>query len=264
MTHVLLLDMAIHTFDAARLISSADPVGVYCHEWNPAGSWYDRDASAAAIFEMSNGWCTPTAAVGAPRGSTPPGSVTGEPWAPTARPLGTARWTFEPRWWPTAASSVPRWPTCRCRDRPGHQDRRPPRRHRRVHRRRAKRHRPRDGRRGQHQEPGHGLWRHRERRDGPPRQHLHLVPSFRASYPRAATAYRCGPRIARQTSQLGSTGSAIWRIRRPASARIMIPFPTVYILTVAAFFRALFPLPMGIEDWNERLFCIPIPHLPPS
>jgi predicted dehydrogenase len=63
---VLLLDMAIHTFDAARLISSADPVGVYCHEWNPAGSWYDRDASAAAIFEMSNGlvytyrgsWCS--------------------------------------------------------------------------------------------------------------------------------------------------------------------------------------------------------------
>ena len=65
MSHVLLLDMAIHTFDAARLISSADPVAVYCHEWNPAGSWYDHDAAAVAIFEMSHGivytyrgsWC---------------------------------------------------------------------------------------------------------------------------------------------------------------------------------------------------------------
>ncbi|HPA44658.1 MAG TPA: Gfo/Idh/MocA family oxidoreductase [bacterium] len=65
MRHVLLLDMAIHTFDAARLIMGADPVAVYCKEWNPAGSWYDHDASAVAIFEMSNGivytyrgsWC---------------------------------------------------------------------------------------------------------------------------------------------------------------------------------------------------------------
>jgi predicted dehydrogenase len=65
MEHVLLLDMAIHTFDAARFISGADPVSVYCKEWNPAGSWYDHDAAAVAIFEMSNGlvytyrgsWC---------------------------------------------------------------------------------------------------------------------------------------------------------------------------------------------------------------
>lgn len=65
MPHVLLLDMAIHTFDAARLIAAADPLAVYCHEWNPAGSWYARDASAVAIFEMSEGvvftyrgsWC---------------------------------------------------------------------------------------------------------------------------------------------------------------------------------------------------------------
>jgi predicted dehydrogenase len=65
MKHVLLLDMAIHTFDAARYISGADAVAVYCKEWNPKGSWYDHDASAIAIFEMSNGavytyrgsWC---------------------------------------------------------------------------------------------------------------------------------------------------------------------------------------------------------------
>ncbi len=65
MRHVLLLDMAIHTFDQARFISGADPVSVYCKEWNPEGSWYDHDASAMAIFEMSDGlvysyrgsWC---------------------------------------------------------------------------------------------------------------------------------------------------------------------------------------------------------------
>ena len=65
MEHVLLLDMAIHTFDAARFVTDADPVSVYCREWNPAGSWYDHDASAIAIFEMSDGlvytyrgsWC---------------------------------------------------------------------------------------------------------------------------------------------------------------------------------------------------------------
>jgi predicted dehydrogenase len=65
MEHVLLLDMAIHTFDAARFLTRADPAAVYCKEWNPAGSWYDHDASAIAIFEMSDGivytyrgsWC---------------------------------------------------------------------------------------------------------------------------------------------------------------------------------------------------------------
>ncbi len=54
MQHVLLLDMAIHTFDAARLITGRDPASVYCHEWNPPGSWYDHDASAVAIFEMQS------------------------------------------------------------------------------------------------------------------------------------------------------------------------------------------------------------------
>lgn len=55
MEHVLLLDMAIHTFDAARMLTSADPQAVLCHEWNPPGSWYDHDASAVAIFEMTDG-----------------------------------------------------------------------------------------------------------------------------------------------------------------------------------------------------------------
>ena len=53
MAHVLLLDMAIHTFDAARFLTGADPVAVYCKEWNPAGSWYAHGASAVAVFEMT-------------------------------------------------------------------------------------------------------------------------------------------------------------------------------------------------------------------
>jgi predicted dehydrogenase len=65
MEHVLLLDMAIHTFDQCRLLTGADPVSVYCHEWNPAKSWYDHDAAAIAVFELSGGivytyrgsWC---------------------------------------------------------------------------------------------------------------------------------------------------------------------------------------------------------------
>jgi predicted dehydrogenase len=62
----LLLDMAIHTFDAARYLSGADPLRVYCDEFNPPWSWYRGDACATAIFEMSGGlryvyrgsWCS--------------------------------------------------------------------------------------------------------------------------------------------------------------------------------------------------------------
>jgi predicted dehydrogenase len=55
MAHVLLLDMAIHTFDAARCMSGLDATAVYCREWNPPGSWFARDSSAAAVFEMQQG-----------------------------------------------------------------------------------------------------------------------------------------------------------------------------------------------------------------
>lgn len=66
MKHVLLKDMAIHTFDAARFLSSQNSESVFCHEWNPAGSWYNFDASAMAIFEMTGdvkfnyrgSWCS--------------------------------------------------------------------------------------------------------------------------------------------------------------------------------------------------------------
>jgi predicted dehydrogenase len=54
MQHVLLLDMAIHTFDAARFMSGREPLAVYCHETNPRGSWYAHGAAANAIFEFSD------------------------------------------------------------------------------------------------------------------------------------------------------------------------------------------------------------------
>lgn len=84
----LVLDMAIHTFDQARFISGADPVSVYCHEFNPAGSWYKGNAAAICIFEMSDGsvfcyrgsWC----AEGAPTAWEASWRVTGE--------RGTAIW----------------------------------------------------------------------------------------------------------------------------------------------------------------------------
>jgi predicted dehydrogenase len=65
MASPLLLDMAIHTLDTARYLSNADPVAVYCDEFNPPWSWYKGNASAVAIFEMTGGlryiyrgsWC---------------------------------------------------------------------------------------------------------------------------------------------------------------------------------------------------------------
>jgi predicted dehydrogenase len=54
MQHVLLLDMAIHTFDKARFLSGKDPLAVYCHESNPRSSWYAHGSVANAIFEFSD------------------------------------------------------------------------------------------------------------------------------------------------------------------------------------------------------------------
>ena len=66
MEHMLLLDMAIHTFDQARYLTGADPLTALAHEWNPPGSWYQHGASAMALFEMSHdivysyrgSWCS--------------------------------------------------------------------------------------------------------------------------------------------------------------------------------------------------------------
>jgi len=61
----LVLDMSIHTFDAARFLTGKDPARVYCVEFNPPWSWYKGDASAVCVFEMEDGsvfdyrgcWC---------------------------------------------------------------------------------------------------------------------------------------------------------------------------------------------------------------
>lgn len=55
MENVLLLDMAIHTFDAARFMAGQRPVSVYCHETNPRSSWYAHGSTANAIFELEGG-----------------------------------------------------------------------------------------------------------------------------------------------------------------------------------------------------------------
>jgi predicted dehydrogenase len=65
MNHVLLLDMAIHGFDAARCMTGLSASNVYCREWNPPHSWYLQGSSATAIFELETGaifvyrgsWC---------------------------------------------------------------------------------------------------------------------------------------------------------------------------------------------------------------
>ena len=54
MDNVLLLDMAIHTLDAARFMSGKPPRAVYCLETNPPGSWYRHGAAANAIFEFED------------------------------------------------------------------------------------------------------------------------------------------------------------------------------------------------------------------
>jgi predicted dehydrogenase len=54
MQNVLLLDMAIHTFDAARFVADKKPLAVYCVERNPKGSWYQHGASANATFEFAD------------------------------------------------------------------------------------------------------------------------------------------------------------------------------------------------------------------
>ena len=55
MPDVLLNDMAIHTFDAARYLVGAKPRTVYCDSFRVPWSWYSGDESALASFEFENG-----------------------------------------------------------------------------------------------------------------------------------------------------------------------------------------------------------------
>jgi predicted dehydrogenase len=91
MADPLLVDMAIHAFDAARFLLGAEPVSAYCETHNPPWSWYAGDAAATAVFAMDSGarytytgsWCSPGAQT----------SWNGE-WRLSAE-RGSARWDGE-------------------------------------------------------------------------------------------------------------------------------------------------------------------------
>ncbi|MFG1605009.1 Gfo/Idh/MocA family protein [Actinoplanes sp. NPDC049265] len=67
MAEPLLLDMAIHQFDLARLLTGADPLTVGCDSYNPPWSWFAGNAAAEATFVLAGGirftfsgsWCAP-------------------------------------------------------------------------------------------------------------------------------------------------------------------------------------------------------------
>ena len=65
----LLADRGLLLSLMQAFLLGADPVSVSCQTWNPSWSWYDGDADATAVFEMSTGaryvyqgsWCSPGA-----------------------------------------------------------------------------------------------------------------------------------------------------------------------------------------------------------
>jgi predicted dehydrogenase len=69
MDNPLLVDMAIHAFDAARYLLDTEPVAAYCQAYNPPWSWFGGNANATVMFEMEGGtryifngsWCSPGA-----------------------------------------------------------------------------------------------------------------------------------------------------------------------------------------------------------
>jgi predicted dehydrogenase len=106
MPEPLLVDMAIHPFDAARFVLADDPVAVWCESWNPEWSWYRGAASATALFTMTGGarytytgsWCA--------RGAETSWNGT---WRVTAAG-GSVTWDGEGMPVPDPASAVPAAP----------------------------------------------------------------------------------------------------------------------------------------------------------
>ncbi len=66
MAHPLIVDMAIHQFDAMRYFLGSDAVTISARSWNPPWSWYAGDASASVHISFANGaqasytgsWCS--------------------------------------------------------------------------------------------------------------------------------------------------------------------------------------------------------------
>ncbi|PWH07172.1 oxidoreductase [Brachybacterium endophyticum] len=91
MVQPLIVDMAIHAFDAARVLVEGTPVSVTATSYNPAWSWYDGDAAATVVVRYDSGavhtfegsWCSPGAET----------SWNGE-WALSC-PTGTVHWDGE-------------------------------------------------------------------------------------------------------------------------------------------------------------------------
>ena len=67
MEHPLIVDMAIHAFDAARVLVPGTPVSVRAISHNPSWSWYAGDAAATvhvtyssgAVHAFTGSWCSP-------------------------------------------------------------------------------------------------------------------------------------------------------------------------------------------------------------
>ncbi|MGP5838930.1 Gfo/Idh/MocA family protein, partial [Brachybacterium alimentarium] len=67
MAHPLIIDMAIHAFDAGRVLIDGTPVSVTATSYNPSWSWYAGDAAATvvitydsgAVHTFSGSWCSP-------------------------------------------------------------------------------------------------------------------------------------------------------------------------------------------------------------
>lgn len=100
MDHPLIVDMAIHAFDAGRVLIDGNPVSVRASSYNPPWSWYAGDAAATvtiaydtgAVHTYSGSWCAPgreTSWNGEWSLSCPQGSVHWDGEAsPTAQPEG--------------------------------------------------------------------------------------------------------------------------------------------------------------------------------
>lgn len=100
MDHPLIVDMAIHAFDAGRVLIDGNPVSVTASSYNPPWSWYAGDAAATvvitydtgAVHTYSGSWCAPgreTSWNGEWSLSCPQGSVSwGGERPPTAQPEG--------------------------------------------------------------------------------------------------------------------------------------------------------------------------------
>lgn len=67
MAQPLIVDMAIHAFDAARVLVEGNPESVTAVSYNPPWSWFDGDAAATVTIRFDSGavhtfegsWCSP-------------------------------------------------------------------------------------------------------------------------------------------------------------------------------------------------------------